>query len=47
MSRSNIELARRGLEAVAKGDLEALREILDPDVQWHSSDGPTGDSCHS
>lgn len=30
MSESNVELARRGFEAVAQGDFDALREILDP-----------------
>jgi ketosteroid isomerase-like protein len=47
MSQSNIELARLGFGTVAKGDLEALREILDPDVQWHGSEGSTRDSCHN
>ena len=26
---------RRGFEAFAKGDLDTIRELLDPDVVWH------------
>ncbi len=45
MSESNVERARRGFEAVLRGDLELLRELLDPDVTWHGSEGLTTDSC--
>jgi uncharacterized protein len=31
----NIELARRGYEAFAKGDLAALSELIADDVTWH------------
>jgi ketosteroid isomerase-like protein len=47
MSASNVELARLGFEAVARGDLDAVGVILDPDVQWHGSEGPGMQSCHS
>ncbi|MGI8427899.1 MAG: nuclear transport factor 2 family protein [Solirubrobacteraceae bacterium] len=47
MSAANVQLARRGFEAVARGDFDALRELLDPDIQWHGSDGPGEQSCHS
>jgi ketosteroid isomerase-like protein len=46
VAESNAEIARRGFDAVARGDLEAVSEILDPDVRWHGSEGPTADSCH-
>jgi ketosteroid isomerase-like protein len=36
----NIELARRGYEAFAKGDLAALTELLADDVVWHVQGGP-------
>lgn len=44
---SNVERARRGFEAAAGGDLEAIRELLDPGVEWHGSAGPGADSCHN
>lgn len=42
-----MQLARRGFEAVSKGDFNALRDILDPDVKWHGSEGPGEQSCHN
>jgi ketosteroid isomerase-like protein len=42
MTESNVELARRGYEAVLRGDLEAIGEILDPDVKWHGGDPSAG-----
>jgi hypothetical protein len=32
----NVELARRGLEAYNAGDLEAVLDLLSPDVEIHS-----------
>lgn len=46
MSESNVELARRGFEAVARGDFDALHDVLDPEVKWHGADGPGDQSCH-
>jgi ketosteroid isomerase-like protein len=46
VSESNVELARRGYEAAARGDLEALREFLDPDVKWHGGDASEPGACH-
>lgn len=46
MTESNVELVRRGYEAVLRRDLDALREILDPDVQWHAGDPNAEYSCH-
>jgi ketosteroid isomerase-like protein len=36
MAHPNEELVRRGFEAFAKGDVDALRELFDPDVVWHA-----------
>ena len=33
MSRENVEVLRRGLEAWNRGDLEAMLEALDPEVE--------------
>ena len=37
MSQENVEAFRRGLEAGNRGDVEALLEELDPEVEWHSA----------
>ncbi|HEV3228687.1 MAG TPA: nuclear transport factor 2 family protein [Solirubrobacteraceae bacterium] len=46
MSESNAELARLGFEAIARGDLDAIEDLLDREVQWHGGHpGPW--SCHN
>ncbi len=47
MAESNVDLARRGYEAARRGDLEALREFLDPDVKWHGGDPTDQYACHN
>ena len=42
MTESNVEKARRGYEAVMRGDLDAIGEILDPDVKWHGGNPSEG-----
>ena len=42
MSTTNVEIARRGYEAALRGDFEALREILDPEVKWHGGEPSSG-----
>jgi len=42
MSESNVELARGGYEAILRGDLDAIGELLDPDVKWHAGDPSVG-----
>jgi ketosteroid isomerase-like protein len=44
---TNVELARRGYEAAQRGDLEALREFLDPEVKWHGGDPNDPMACHN
>jgi ketosteroid isomerase-like protein len=46
MIESNVELARRGFEAVLSGDLDAVRDFLDPDVTWHGGDPAAVGACH-
>jgi uncharacterized protein len=43
----NVEIARRGFEAAARGDFEAVSEVLDPDVSWHGGDPSAPGSCHN
>jgi ketosteroid isomerase-like protein len=33
MSQQDVNLARRGYEALARGDMEAVLELIDPDVE--------------
>jgi ketosteroid isomerase-like protein len=42
MSQELVELARRGYEAVRRGDLDTISEFLDPDVKWHAGDPSAG-----
>jgi ketosteroid isomerase-like protein len=36
MAHPNEELVRRGFEAFAKGDVDSLRALFDPDAVWHA-----------
>jgi ketosteroid isomerase-like protein len=38
MRETNLERVRRGYEAALRGDLDVIRELLDPDVKWHGGD---------
>jgi ketosteroid isomerase-like protein len=42
MSQELVDLARRGYEAVRRGDVDAISEFLDPDVKWHGGDPDNG-----
>jgi ketosteroid isomerase-like protein len=39
---ANEELVRRGFEAAARGDLDAVADLLDPEVKWHGGDPDSG-----
>jgi len=39
MSRQNVELVLRGYQAFVAGDLLAVGELLDPEIEWHGVDG--------
>jgi ketosteroid isomerase-like protein len=47
VSETNLELARRGYEAMSRGDIEALRDLLDPEVKWHGGDADANGACHN
>jgi ketosteroid isomerase-like protein len=47
MPESNVELARRGFEAALRGDLDAIAELLDPEVKWHGGDPTAAGSCQN
>ena len=40
MSQENVEQVRRGYAAFAGGDVDAVLELLDPDVDWHPAIAP-------
>jgi ketosteroid isomerase-like protein len=50
MSLEDVNLARRGYEALAKGDLESVLELIDPDVEVEIHTGrpdlPETDTLH-
>ncbi len=37
MSRENVELVRRALEAFPRGDMDEMLSYLDPEVEFHSA----------
>jgi ketosteroid isomerase-like protein len=47
VAAGNVELARRGYEAVLRGDFETVREFLDPDVKWHGGDPSAAGACRN
>ena len=46
MSEQNVELVRRGYEALRSGDVDTVYELLDPDLDWRGWRSPTSD-CQS
>jgi ketosteroid isomerase-like protein len=40
---SNADIARAGFAAIARGDVDAITEFLDPEVKWHG--GNPADGC--
>jgi ketosteroid isomerase-like protein len=47
VDESNVERARRGFEAVLRGDLDAVVDLLDPDVRWHGGDPDAPGACRN
>ena len=37
MSQENVEAFKRAVEASNRQDVEALLELLDPEIEWHSA----------
>jgi ketosteroid isomerase-like protein len=42
---SNADIARQGFAAIARGDYDAIAELLHPDVKWHG--GNPADGCQN
>ncbi len=47
MSSTNVELARRGFEAIKRGDLTEIGELLDEEVKWHWGDPMAEGACRN
>ncbi len=47
MSAANVELTRTGYAAVARGDIDAIRDFLDPNVKWHGGDPSFPGACQN
>ena len=37
MSQENVDAFNRGVDAINRGDVEALLRVLDPEIEWHSA----------
>lgn len=42
-----MELARRGFEAVLRGDVDTIGALLAPDVRWHGGDPDGPGACRN
>jgi ketosteroid isomerase-like protein len=40
MSEENVDLVRKGFEALNRGDRATVARLMAPDVEWHSLAGP-------
>jgi ketosteroid isomerase-like protein len=47
MASANAKLARRGWEAIARGDFDAIRPLLHDDAKWHGGDASAPEACHN
>jgi ketosteroid isomerase-like protein len=47
MSSTNVELTRRGFEAMKRGDFSRIGALLDEDVKWHAGDPTAQFACQS
>jgi ketosteroid isomerase-like protein len=47
MTSTNVELARRGFDALKRGDLSEAEALLDENVKWHMGDPDAVGACRS
>lgn len=43
MSRDNVEVVREALAAFTRGGMEAMDDLLDPDIEWRAVEGALDD----
>jgi ketosteroid isomerase-like protein len=44
MSQENVEIVRAALEVYGRGELDALAEIFDPELDWRAAEGALDDA---
>ena len=47
MSKANVELVKRGYAAITAGDLDAVGELMAPEIRWHAGDPDARYACHN
>jgi ketosteroid isomerase-like protein len=47
MAAANVELARRAFEAILRGDVDLVSDLLDRDVRWHGGDPDAPGACRN
>jgi ketosteroid isomerase-like protein len=47
VAETNVDLVRRSFEAVLRGDLDPVGELLAPDVKWHGGDPTATGACRN
>jgi ketosteroid isomerase-like protein len=47
VAETNVDLVRRSFEAVLRGDLDLVGELLAPDVKWHGGDPSAPGACRN
>jgi len=47
VSETNVQLARRGYEAMLAGHLDVIEGMLDPGVIWHGGNPSDAAACHN
>lgn len=47
VAETNVDLARRGFEAVLRGNRDVVRDLLDPDVKWHGGEPSGPGACRN
>ena len=47
MAEANVEALQRGYEALNRGDLSVVLELLDPDIEWHQPERSPDAGTHT
>ena len=47
MAEANVEALQRGYEALNRGDLSVVLELLDPDIEWHEPEPSPDAGTHT
>ncbi len=47
MAEANVEALQHGYEALNRGDISVVRELLDPDIEWHEPEPSPDAGTHA